>query len=269
MELVIRDSGERSTALCIAYHERLFSRMRCRRHGSATLTNHENLDNLLAELVGRRGPFLILDPDVILLRTGPIFAQAEKVERQSHYLKFALRCRFLGQVFRGAHLFSSALIEQMYNAREQGTVGDGAPGFLERPLRVLVEHGLSALKIDPTHDADWREIGTHDFFQYRRHIFQKMAYRAWREPQGVASWQAVWEQGDEDERAAAAGLAWGARQNARHLRHKEADDAFMHLGITEKQPVIAEEEIRAMWRSIRPLGKWQWHSQRQLRRALI
>jgi len=244
MQLVIRQAGERTANFCDRYHQHLFPEMSVSVFGVSKNSSHQNVLNLINYLDSLSGPVLTLDSDIFITDPERVRNLAETKLPQLQHLKCTLQCRFMGQVHRGALLFTETFIKTMKKVAQERD-WRSSQAFIQRPFRAIIEDSFHLLGLNPTKDSDSVAVGIHDFFQYRSHIFHKMMNRCWRVSDKEKDfWIKTWAQSsDLDDQTALAGFKYGMTTPMNEISYREIESQFQKLGIAEKPPGLAIEEI--------------------------
>jgi hypothetical protein len=243
-DFIIRNSGERTTDLSFKYHQKLFPRARLFLTGVPENPQWQNLFLFIKELKRLTGPVLVIDSDIFLTRPSIVPELLERAETTHHHLKSKVICKFMNSVYRGAYFFSSKIIEEMSAVLFDTNFDLTNRDFVIRPLRSIVVRSMTNLGLDSNNDSDDRNLGIHDFGQYRKHIFHKFIYRGWREGSAMSKniESKLIENSDLDYIAALEGLKYSSSTTPSHLGHRDVSSVFNDLGIEEKQSVISKIE---------------------------
>ena len=247
MHLVIRQAGERTAHFSEKYHQFIFPELPVSTFGIPENSSHQNVLDLIGYLDTLSGPVLTLDSDILITDPERLLTLADTKLPSLQHLKCTLQCRFMGQVHRGALLFTETFIKTMKKV-SQGRDWRGSKAFIQRPFRAIIEEVFLILGMDPTQDSDSVAVGLHDFFQYRYHIFHKMMNRCWRVSDKEKDfWIKTWAQSsDLDDQTALAGFKYGLATPMKELSYREVESQFRKLGIPEKPAALAFEEITSL-----------------------
>jgi len=245
MHLVIRQAGERTAKLSEQYHRLLFPEMLISVFGAAENSSHQNVLDLIQYLDTLSGSVLTLDSDIFITDPDRIRILSQTKLPELQHIKGTLRCRFMGQVHRGALFFSKTFIETMKNLVQKRD-WRSSKAFIQRPFRAIIEETFAVLKLNSMHDSDPALIGFHDFFQYRTHIFHKMVNRSWRmSAEETECWMKSWAQSkDLDLHTALAAFRFGLSHPMRETSYRDLNLSFQELGIPEKSETISNDEVK-------------------------
>jgi hypothetical protein len=174
----------------------------------------------------------------------------------------AVHCQFFGPVFRGAYFFSSRIGKEMNGILLNGDFDLKSHDFIIRPLRTLVSIGMTGLGLNPEEDSDSRLIGIHDYGQFRKHIFHKFIYRAWREHRkSILQLNTLWaNHPDPDFRVASKGLTYGLNHPPNHIGHAEVSDLTKDICIIEKSNSVSHAEKFELIEKTQDLVCWETKS---------
>lgn len=244
MHLVIRQAGERTAHFSEKYHQFIFPELPVSTFGIPENSSHQNVLDLIDYLDAFSGPVLTLDSDILITDPERLLTLADTKLPSLQHLKCTLQCRFMGQVHRGALLFTETFIKTMKKV-SQGRDWRGSKAFIQRPFRAIIEEAFLILGMDPTQDSDPVAVGLHDFFQYRSHIFHKMMNRCWRLDEAERqAWLERWGSSDDlDEQTAILGFLKGIKEPMREISYHELRAEFATLGIPEKPSQIGADEL--------------------------
>jgi len=247
MHLVIRQAGERTAHFSEKYHQFIFPELPVSTFGIPENSSHQNVLDLIDYLDAFSGPVLTLDSDILITDPERLLTLADTKLPSLQQLKCTLQCRFMGQVHRGALLFTETFIKTMKKV-SQGRDWRGSKAFIQRPFRAIIEEAFLILGMDPTQDSDPVAVGLHDFFQYRSHIFHKMMNRCWRVSDKEKDfWIKTWAQSsDLDDQTALAGFKYGLATPMKELSYRDIEIQFQKLGIPEKPAALSLNEIKSV-----------------------
>ncbi|NDG26844.1 MAG: hypothetical protein EB120_06690 [Proteobacteria bacterium] len=109
MQLVIRQAGERTANFCERYHQHLFPEMPVSVFGVSQNSSQQNVLDLINYLDSLSGPVFTLDSDIFITDPDRIRILSQTKLPELQHIKGTLRCRFMGQVHRGA-LFNTIAV---------------------------------------------------------------------------------------------------------------------------------------------------------------